>query len=74
MSYDLNQPLPDAAHEALRVAVLAAISDLGNTGTDVSGNFFLADTQIELVADLLNRVAALEDRVALLDGGLGAPL
>ena len=68
---DLARPLPDEAHEGLRLAVVQAIADLGDS-------FMLADTLFGLVdqtladistgttqrGQLQQRVTALEAQVA----------
>lgn len=64
---DLNQSLPDLAHESIRVAVLAAIDDIAwNTAsTDIS--FDLVDTLFQLLSTMQDAVAALNDRLAAVE-------
>lgn len=80
---DLNQPLPDRAHDAIRAAVVQAIADLGDTLTLTDVLFDLADTAITTDTEskqergklqqrldyLTARVAKLETQVAGLVGG-----
>jgi len=64
---DLDQPLPDRAHEQLRVAVVTAISRLAQNSSDAADGLDLTDVCLELIDaifaqldDLTGRVAALE--------------
>jgi hypothetical protein len=58
---DLNQPLPDRAHEALRAALVAALADLGQKTTDSADSFDLLDVAFELIDALGARLDALEN-------------
>lgn len=71
---DLNQPLPDAAHEGLRQAVVKAITDLTQNTTDVEDSFYIADIALALIDSLFVQLdqttadlASLTQRVAALE-------
>lgn len=58
---DLNQPLPDRAHEGIRQAVVKALADLSTGQADTSDSLYLVDVLFELLDDLTARVTALEN-------------
>jgi len=58
---DLSQPLPDRAHEGIRLAVLQAIADGQTNQADTSDSLYLTDVLFELLDDLTARVTALEN-------------
>lgn len=57
---DLSQPLPDRAHEAIRVAVVQAITDGEDSFTLTDVVFQMLDGLLVTVDDLTARLAALE--------------
>lgn len=69
--FDVTRPSPDAGHEAIRVAVVQAIEDLGFSFDLADTLFLLLDSVYSDLADaatdrggLARRVAALEASVA----------
>lgn len=56
-SLDLHQPLADRAHEAIRQAVLQAISDLQVNATGVGDAYFLVDLLFTLLDSALAQSA-----------------
>lgn len=58
--FDVNVPSPDEGHEAIRVAVVAAIEELGYTADDSMLGLDLVDTLFVMIEGLLDRVSALE--------------
>ncbi len=51
--FDVNTPSPDAGHEAIRVAVVNAIEELGYNTADVGSSFDLVDLLFAYIDDLL---------------------
>lgn len=68
---DLKQPLPDRAHEAIRLAVLAAILDIEWNTADAELSLDLADTGFQLLATVQADVAALQEWRASLAAASG---
>ena len=64
---DLNQPLPDRAHEQLRVAVVTAISRLAQNSSDAADGLDLTDVCLELIDALFAQVDALATRLDALE-------
>jgi hypothetical protein len=65
--FDIHSPSPDEGHEAIRLAVIEAISDLGSNTEGLSENFWLVDSLFELVSVALATVDDLSARVAALE-------
>lgn len=65
--FDIDSPSPDRGHEAIRVAVVQAITDLGQNVADTADGFYLTDVIFELLDTALTQVADLEARVAALE-------
>ena len=61
---DLDQPLPDRAHEALRVAVVEAIANVARNTADAQDGLDLTDVCLELIDAIF---AQLDDLTARLD-------
>jgi hypothetical protein len=64
---DLNEPLPDRAHDALRRAVLAAIGDLQTAQADSGDAFYLIDGVFDLIDALFAQVDTLTARLDALE-------
>ena len=65
--FDLTRTSPDAAHEAIRVAVVQAIEDLDYTTGDLSISLELVDVLFVLIDQLLTDNAALTARIEALE-------
>lgn len=63
---DLNEPLPDRAHEAIRRAVVQAIEDIDWNASSTDLAFELTDTVFQLLATLQDDIAALQSALAAL--------
>jgi hypothetical protein len=61
---DLNQPLPDRAHEQLRQAVVSAIAGLAQNSSDAADGLDLTDVCLELIGAIF---AQLDDLTTRLD-------
>lgn len=56
---DLNDPLPDLGHEALRQSLVAALAAGDSNTSGVSDAYFLTDILLDLLAQLQAQVDAL---------------
>ena len=70
--FDINTPSPDDGHEAIRVAVVAAIEELGWNTSDVGASFDLLDTLFVLLDSALTANDALAAQVADLEARVTA--
>lgn len=73
--FSLDEPSDDAAHESIRVAVLAAIADLATNSAGVADAYFLTDLAFSLLDGLVNDQQSdttdrghLQQRIAVLEG------
>lgn len=57
---DLNEPLPDRAHERFRLAVLRAFDDIGWNTADAELSLDLHDLLFQLLASAQADIAALQ--------------
>jgi hypothetical protein len=62
-AFDLSQPSPDEGHEAIRLAVVKAIEDLGHNTESVDVSFSLVDMLFVLLEESLADRSALNIRV-----------
>lgn len=58
--FSIDTPSPDEGHEAIRVAVVQAIENLGYTTDDSALGLDLVDTLFALIDQLMARLDALE--------------
>lgn len=58
---DINTPLPDRSHEALRQSLVAALAGGADNATGVGDAYFLTDLLFDLLNGALDRIAALEN-------------
>lgn len=65
--FSIDTPSADRGHEAIRVAVLAAIADLSQNIADVGDSFSLTDALFGLVDSLLTVTNDLTARVTALE-------
>lgn len=59
---DLNQSLPDRAHEAIRVAALQAINDARLNVGDIQSTLGMMDMVFTFVGELMDQVSAVNIR------------
>ena len=52
---DLNEPLPDRAHDAIRAAVVQAITDLQANGGDIEAGFQMTDMLSQFISELIGQ-------------------
>lgn len=59
---DLSEPLPDRAHEAIRVAVLQAIEDARLNVGDIQSTLGMMDMLFTFIGELLDQLSAVNVR------------
>lgn len=70
-AFDLHTPSPDDGHEGIRLAVVAAIADLGTTADD---SYFLTDLLFDLLSSAFTAIDDLTARLAALETPAEPPL